>query len=120
MPAQIDDQSGTECLAGHAAAGAARHESQVLLLRITDQGLNVFLVARHDDASGPHLKNAGVGAVQGAGQVVKEQFALEEALQVFADVLALAALTVRKLAMSLLPPGSVKLPALSLYFTAIV
>jgi RNA:NAD 2'-phosphotransferase (TPT1/KptA family) len=56
---------------------------------VTNQILNIFLVLRDNDSQRLHLKDAGIRAVQGASQVVKEELAFEDAPQVIAKALAL-------------------------------
>jgi hypothetical protein len=83
--AEVDDEPGAKRLAADAGAGAAGDERDVVLMGVADERLQVLLVARPDHAGRRHLEDAGVGAVEGARQVVKKQLALEEALQVVAD-----------------------------------
>ena len=80
--AEIDDEAGAERFAGEAGAGAARDQRDALFAGVAHQVAHVVLVARHDDAGGLDLEDAGVGAVEDARHVVEEEFALDEALQV--------------------------------------
>src|SRR5205807_2368017 len=89
VPAEIDDQAGAERLAGDAAAGAARDQRDAALAGVADQGAHVVFVARRDGAERLDLKDAGVGAVEGAREVVEEEVPLDESLEVVANALAL-------------------------------
>src|SRR5262249_25413025 len=89
VPAEIDDEAGAERLAGHAGAGAAGHQRDLVLAGVADQGAHVVLVARHHDAGRHHLEDGGVGAVEAARQVVEEQVALDDPLEVVAQALGL-------------------------------
>jgi len=89
MPAAIDDQPWAERFTSDAAAGAARHERDLVLARVAHQRLYVRLIARHDDAERANLKDAGIRAVKRARKVIEEKLSLEESLQVVADIVTL-------------------------------
>src|SRR6185437_6790977 len=85
MFAQIDNQPRAERFASDARARAARHQGHLMLAGVAYQRLHVLFVARHDDAGRPHLEDGGVRAVERARQIIEQQFAFEDALQVIAD-----------------------------------
>src|SRR5262249_3277219 len=89
VPAEIDNEAVAQRLTREAGPGPARHQRKAVLRGIADQGLNILFVSWHSHSQRLNLKNAGVGAVQGARQLVEEKLSLENALEVVADVFAL-------------------------------
>jgi hypothetical protein len=89
MLAEVHDQPGAEGLAGHAGAGPAWDQGNLVLAGVTYEGAYVIFVARHGNAQRPDLEDAGVGAVQGASQLIEEELPLDETAKVVADALAL-------------------------------
>src|SRR5437588_7076160 len=57
--------------------------------RIANKHLNIFLITRDRHAQRLDLKDAGVGAIEGAGQVIEEKLAVDDATEIVADALAL-------------------------------
>ena len=78
-------QSAAERFTRDASAGTAGDERDLILEAVADEGDEIFLIARHDDAAGFDLEVAGVGAVEGAREVVEKKLSLEEPLQVVAN-----------------------------------
>jgi hypothetical protein len=85
MPAEIDNESWAERFTGKAGAGSTCRQWKVMLSRVAYESLDIFLVARRCYAQWHDLKYAGVGAVNGAGQVVKKELAPKDSAQVFAN-----------------------------------
>jgi hypothetical protein len=59
-----------------------------MLRRVTHQGLHILFVTGDDDAERLDLENAGVGAIESTRQLIKEEFALDEALQIVLNTFA--------------------------------
>ena len=76
---------GAERFTGEAGAGAARGERGLVLAGVADEGVHVVFVARHDDAERLDLEQRGVGAVEGARDVVEEEFPFDDPFQVVAN-----------------------------------
>jgi hypothetical protein len=89
VAAQVDHQPGAERFAGQPGPRAARDQRNLVFAGVADQGAHVILVAGRNHAGGGNLEDAGVGAVQRAGEVVEPDLPLEEAAQVVAEPTAL-------------------------------
>ncbi len=82
VPAQVHDQAGPQRLAGQAGAGAAGDQGELVLAGIADQGEYVGFVLRNSHSQGLDLEKRSVGAVKHPRQIVQEQRALDQALEV--------------------------------------
>ena len=79
MAAEVDDQARPERLAGQARPRASGMERDRLLGGVPDQGDEVVLGPRHDDAERVDLVEAGVVRVRGALDRLEQQFAVDHA-----------------------------------------
>jgi hypothetical protein len=60
-----------------------------VLGRVPNQSLNIFFILRDNDPKRLDLKDAGVGAVEGASQLIRKELALESASEVIHQILPL-------------------------------
>jgi hypothetical protein len=87
--AEVDDKTLSQSFSSQAAACAPRHQGNTIGSRVLHQGLDIFFVARHDDAERFDLEDTGVGTVQTARHVIEKDFPSDEPVQIVANVLAL-------------------------------
>ena len=75
MPAEVEDDGVVDGLSGEAGAGAPGQDGDALPVGELDDGYDVVGITGRYDTDGLHLVDAGVGAVEGAGEIVEADFA---------------------------------------------
>ena len=86
MPAEVKNDGMVDGLAGQACARATRQDGDALPVGQLDDGYYVVGITRSDDADGLHLVDAGVGAVEGAGEIVESDFAGDASFELGGEV----------------------------------
>src|SRR6516162_4089967 len=82
MPAQVENEPAAERFARHSCTRSTSNQRNAVFRGITDQSLDILLVARRYHTDGLDLQDAGVGAVQCARNIVEENFSAHESFQV--------------------------------------
>jgi hypothetical protein len=89
MPADVNDEPRAKRFPGKARTRASGHQRQRMFPGVADQGLEVGFVARDRHAERQHLKDAGIGAVEGARQLIEKEISFDETTKVVLNPLAL-------------------------------
>ncbi len=88
MATKIDNDPGAERLAGETGSRTARDQGRLIFPGVADERLDVFFVARDNNAERLDLEQGRIGAIQNARQVVEEEFPLDDSFEVVVNTFA--------------------------------